>query len=81
MVLNKGGLTMLKKLLTKEDFMEKYHLKDSKYSDRMQEMRSEPDFEQGYIAPTHREVWIDEVVYQEYLVFLSNKRKKELLTQ
>lgn len=72
---------MARTLLSKKEFMEKYELGDTKYSERMEAMRREPNFEQGYITPTHKEVWIDEDIYQEFLIFLSNKRKKKLFNQ
>lgn len=71
-------MTQTRTLLSKEELMNKYNLKETKYNERMQDMRRNINFEEGYISPTHKEVWIDEVVYQKYIVYLSDKRKNEL---
>ena len=63
--------------LSKEEFMEKYAKSDSKYNTRITELRDNPDFKKAYISPSHKEVWIDEAIYQDFLIWKSNNKFKK----
>lgn len=62
--------------LSKSDFMKKYAGSDSKYARRMEELRSHPKFSSAYIAPTTQEIWIDEEIYQEFLIWKHENKNK-----
>ena len=62
--------------LNKEDFMKKYAKSDSTYAKRMTELRQNPQFSDGYIAPTAQEVWIDEAIYQDFLIWKHENKHK-----
>lgn len=62
--------------LSKEDFMSKYAKSDSKYASRMEALRSNPQFSDAYIAPTDKEIWIDEELYQEFLLWMHKNKNK-----
>ncbi|MGF2189578.1 hypothetical protein ACQUD0_04500 [Vagococcus fluvialis] len=66
----------LKHLLYKDDFMEKYRLKPTKYAERMDEVRLHPEFKECYIEVTGKEIWIDEEIYQEFLIWKAQERIK-----
>lgn len=75
---NKGAIKMKRHLLIKSEFLAKYHISLSTYQKRMTEMKSMPEFCDGFIQPSSSEVWIDEVIYQNYLVWKSKNRFTKL---
>lgn len=60
--------------LSKEEFKKVFGYSERTYHRRMQEMRSLPQFTDGYISPTGGEVWIVEKTYREFLIWKSNNR-------
>lgn len=67
---------MIRPWLSKEQFMEKYAKSDSTYRTRMTEFKNIPAFKDGFIQPTSSEVWIDEAIYQDYLIWKHRNRFK-----
>ncbi|MGY3766810.1 hypothetical protein ACWOAH_09825 [Vagococcus vulneris] len=62
--------------LSKEQFMKKYAKSDSTYAKRTEELRKHPIYSEAYIAPTTQEVWIDESIYQEFLIWKHQNKFK-----
>lgn len=72
-----GGEKMaVRPWLSKEDFMNKYAKSESKYNSRITELREHPDFREAYISPSNKEVWIDEDIYQKFLIWKHENRFK-----
>ncbi|WP_270312569.1 hypothetical protein [Vagococcus fluvialis] len=65
-----------KSLLYKDDFMAKYKLKPTKYAERMDEVKLHPEYRDCYIEVTGKEIWIDEGLYQQFLIWKAAERKK-----
>lgn len=51
--------------LTKKQFKEKFGYSESTYQRRMKEFK-ESNFSNGYINPTPKEIWIDEMIYRNF---------------
>lgn len=68
---------MIRSLLSKEKFMDKYAQSERTYQRRMEEFKKIPQFKRGFIQPTSSEVWIDEAIYQDFLIWKSENRFKK----
>lgn len=62
--------------LTKQEFMERYAKSDSKYNERITELRANPEFKKAYISPSNKEVWIVEEIYKNFLIWKASNRFK-----
>nr|WP_321316054.1 hypothetical protein [uncultured Ligilactobacillus sp.] len=66
---------MSRNWLNKQEFMNKYGYEESTFIRRREECLSSP-YRKAFIQPTKYELWIDEDIYQEFLIFKSEKRFK-----
>lgn len=66
---------MSRNWLNKEQFMSKYDYSESTFIRRKEECL-QTQYRKAFIQPSKKELWIDEDIYQEFLIFKSEKRFK-----
>lgn len=61
--------------LSKKEFVDKYGYSDSTFNRRKEECL-ETQYRDAFIQPSKYELWIDEDIYQEFLIYKSKNRFK-----
>lgn len=61
--------------LSKEEFLSKYNYSPATFSRRREECLNSP-YRKAFIQPSKKELWIDEDIYQEFLIYKSDNRFK-----
>ncbi len=68
---------MVRPWLSKEEFKDKYGYKESKYQAFVKEV-AESEFRDAIVRPSSKEVWIDEEILQDFLIWKSQNRFRVL---
>ena len=66
---------MSRNWLSKKEFVDKYGYSDSTLN-RREEEYLETQYRDAFIQPSKYELWIDEDIYQEFLIYKSKNRFK-----
>ena len=62
--------------LSKKDFKEKYGYSESRYQRRMKNFKFNPDYPNGYVAPSKNEVWIQPDIFDQFLMNESSRKNE-----
>ena len=66
---------MSRNWLSKKEFVDKYGYSDSTFNRRKEECL-ETQYRDAFIQPSKYELWIDEDIYKEFLIYKSKNRVK-----
>lgn len=66
---------MSRNWLSKKEFVDKYGYSDSTFNRRKEECLG-TQYRDAFIQPSKYELWIDEDIYQEFLIYKSKNRFK-----